>query len=262
MIKDKVLSEKVAVVTGGDGYLGKMFSRTLSAAGAEVYILDIDNESGQETAHSISKETGEKVSFLLADVADKRKTEALFDKIKANSGRIDILVNAAIGVGKNHFTTVENYSEEDWQHVMEVNVWGTLNCCNAAAEHMKSAGSGSIINIGSIYGMVGADQRIYGSSGINSPAVYAASKGAILNLTRYLAVYWGNHNIRVNSISPGGVFNHQSPEFIEKYNQKTPMGRMLQKEELAGALLFLATEQASSSVNGHNLVVDGGLTAW
>jgi NAD(P)-dependent dehydrogenase (short-subunit alcohol dehydrogenase family) len=126
---------------------------------------------------------------------------------------------------------------------------------------MAHNGSGVMVNVGSIYGVVGANQSIYGESGRNSSEVYAASKGGVISMTRYLSVYLASKNIRVNCLSPGGVFNNQDPFFVEKYSERTPMGRMATVEDLKGAILFLASD-ASRYVTGHNLVVDGGWTAW
>ena len=143
---------------------------------------------------------------------------------------------------------------------MAVNLNGAFLCSQIIGKEMVSQGAGVIVNIGSIYGLVGTDQSIYGESGINAPAVYSASKGGMINLTRYLATYWGNKGIRVNCLSPGGVENNQDSEFIKKYCLKTPLGRMAKPDDFKGALLFLCSK-ASSYMTGANLVVDGGWTA-
>lgn len=251
------LKNKVAVVIGGAGLLGPGIALALADCGAKVVIADIDEKKGLE----VIKKNAKEVSFIAVDLKKEGSINSLMKKVYQQFGRLDVLVNTAIAVGRNHFGKVENYSIEDWDDVMAVNVRGVFLACRSAAEYMKKQKSGSIINFGSIYGVVGADQRIYGDSGINSPAVYAAAKGGVINLTRYFAAYWAPYGIRVNAISPGGVFNEQDPGFVEKYSARTPMGRMLNKDELKGAVVYLAS-QASSYVTGHNLLVDGGWTAW
>lgn len=255
------LKGKVALVTGGAGLLGPQFAEALSEFGAKVILLDIDDKKGAKAVRQISKAFRSRVCFRQLDISNPAAVQGMVQETVRKYRRIDILINAAIGVGKNHFGPVENYSWEDWNDVMKVTVGGTFLCTREVGKIMKKQGRGSIINIGSIYGVVGADQRIYGKSGINSPAVYAASKGAIISMTRYFAVYWAASGIRVNSLSPGGVWNRQDPSFVERYVSKAPLGRMLEREELRGAVLFLASD-ASSYVTGHNLMVDGGWTAW
>jgi NAD(P)-dependent dehydrogenase (short-subunit alcohol dehydrogenase family) len=255
------LRGKVAIVTGGAGLLGPQFGEALAEAGARVVLADLNGKKGPGIAREISKHARNDVVFERVDVADPQSVGALVRATKKRFKQIDILVNAAMGLGPNFYAPVESYRWEDWNRVMAVNVGGIFLCSQAVAGEMKKKRSGVIINIGSIYGVTAADQRIYGDSGINSPAVYAASKGAVIQLTRYLAAYWAKYGIRVNAISPGGVYNGQSKPFVKRYSERTPLGRMLHKEELKGALVYLASP-ASSYVTGHNLLVDGGWTAW
>lgn len=255
------LKGKVALITGGAGLLGSVFGQALLEAGARVVLVDISKQNGKRAVRALSKKATGRVIFEQLDVTNKPALQDLLHRILRKWRGIDILINAAIGVGKCHFGSVESYTWKDWEHVMRITVGGTFLCMQVIGGYMARKKSGVIINIGSIYGVVGADQRIYGKSGINSPAVYAASKGAIVNMTRYFAVYWAAKGVRVNSISPGGVWNGQTPDFVKKYSFKTPMGRMLRKEELKGTVLFLASP-ASSYVTGQNLLVDGGWTAW
>jgi NAD(P)-dependent dehydrogenase (short-subunit alcohol dehydrogenase family) len=261
VLKQFNLKGKVAVVTGGAGVLGPKFVEALAEAGAKVVLADISEDKGPSAAKSISKCTGVEVIFEKLDVTDKEAIENLTQKVLKKWKRIDILINAAIGVGRKHFGPAETYAWEDWEQVMRVTAGGTFLCTQVIGGYMAKKKSGTIINIGSIYGVVGADQRIYGKSGINSPAVYAASKGAIISMTRYFAAYWGKKGVRVNSLSPGGVWNNQDAGFVKKYSARTPMGRMVQKDELKGAVIFFASS-ASSFVTGQNLMVDGGWTAW
>jgi NAD(P)-dependent dehydrogenase (short-subunit alcohol dehydrogenase family) len=255
------LKGKTAVVTGAAGRLGPVFAEALAENGANVVVADLQARRGSELARDLARRTGSRVLFKRADVADKRSIQALARFAASKFKKIDILVNAAMGIGKGFYGPLEKYSWADWDLAMKVNVGGTFLCMQAFAPYMKKKKRGSIINIGSIYGVVAADQRVYGNSGINSPAVYAASKGAVISLTKYCAVYWAPSGIRVNAISPGGVYDGQARNFVKKYSHRTPMGRMLDRNELKGAVVYLASE-ASSAVTGHNLMVDGGWTAW
>jgi NAD(P)-dependent dehydrogenase (short-subunit alcohol dehydrogenase family) len=259
--KNFLLTNKTAVVTGAAGRLGPKFAEALAEAGANVVLGDINEKEGRKIARELAQRFRSRIVFHPLDVTEKRSIQALAAFTVKKFKTIDILLNGAMSVGKDFYAPLESYLPQDWDWVMKVNVGGTFFCSQVIGTVMKRQGSGAIINIGSIYGVVGADQRIYGDSKINSPAVYAASKGAIISLTRYLAVYWASSGIRVNSISPGGVFSNQAPGFIKKYSERTPMGRMLDKNELKGAVVFLASP-ASSYVTGHNLMVDGGWTAW
>jgi len=163
----------------------------------------------------------------------------------------------------NAFGSFENFPIKIWQKSIDINLSGVFFCSQAFGKIMVKQGKGVIVNIASTYGLVGADQRIYGKSGLNLPISYAATKGAIVNLTRYLAAYWSGKNIRVNTLSPGGVLDatYQDKKFIKKYSERTILGRMARKDEYNGAMLFLISD-ASSYMTGANLIVDGGWTAW
>jgi len=155
---------------------------------------------------------------------------------------------------------------EDWQKVMDVNITGMFLCCQAVAKEMEKKKSGSIINIASIYGVTAPDQRLYEGAvyrgkKINTPAVYSTSKGAVISLTRYLATYLAPYGIRVNALTPGGVYSGQNKAFVKKYSERCPLGRMAKPEEIFNAVYFLASD-ASSYITGHNLIVDGGWTVW
>ena len=157
----------------------------------------------------------------------------------------------------------EEFPSDVWASSIAVNLTGAFYCCREFGRQMVKQNKGVIVNIASTYGIVGADQRIYGKNKINSPISYAAAKAAIINMTRYLASYWHGKNIRVNTLSPGGVLDkkYQDKDFIKRYSEKTILGRMANKEEYNGAILFLLSD-ASSYMTGANLVVDGGWTAW
>ena len=172
-------------------------------------------------------------------------------------------MNHAKNQSKYGVTEFETFPIDIWQKALELNLTGVFLCCQEIGKIMAQQKNGVIINISSIYGISGADQRIYGKSNLNSPVSYAASKGAIINLTRYLAAYWHRKNVRVNTLTLGGVQDdsYQNKEFIKKYSEKTMLGRMAKKEDYNGAILFLISD-ASSYMTGSNLIIDGGWTAW
>jgi 2-deoxy-D-gluconate 3-dehydrogenase len=199
---------------------------------------------------------------------------ALVDAVLAHFSRLDILVNSAAQDPKfdpQHLLTVRNtppafeeFPLDAWKQALEVNLTGSFLCCQAAVQQMLSQGGGVIINISSIYGLVRPDQRIYQSVGETpqyKPVYYSVTKAGFQGLTRYMATYYAGKNIRVNTLTPGGVYDGHSDEFVQAYSARTVLGRMAQPDELNGALLFLASD-ASSYMTGANLVVDGGWTAW
>lgn len=252
------LDGQVALVTGAVGQLGKQFSATLGHAGAKVIIADLREDMCQELGDHLSSH-GIHATSLRMDVSRSESVREGFDLLAATFGRLDVIVNNA---GIAVFSPFEERTLEEFMQVLTVNVAGTFLCTQAAVKIMKNQSTGGrIINIGSIYGLVSGDPRIYTDSNRNTSEVYAASKAAVIQMTRYWAVHLAKYNIRVNAISPGGVFNRQGADFVKNYSDHTPMTRMAREDELNDALLFLASE-ASSYVTGHNLVVDGGWTAW
>lgn len=259
------LDGQVAVVTGGAGILGRVFCRALADAGARVAVLDLRAEDAVAAAGEI----GEAAEGFGCDVSDPGSVTAAVDAVMARFGRIDVLVNNAATKTANvraFFEPFETYSLDTWREVMGVNIDGMFLMAQAVGREMLKAGSGRIIQTASIYGLVGPDERIYDGSNylggpINTPAVYSASKAAVVGLTRWLATHWGDKGIRVNCLVPGGVSSGQNGVFGDNYSARTPMGRMARAEEMAPPMLFLASE-ASSYVTGHVLAVDGGWTAW
>lgn len=259
------LDGQVAVVTGGAGILGRVFCRALADAGAQVAVLDLLEEQARAAASDI----GEAAAGFGCDVSDPASVGAAVDAVMARFGRIDVLVNNAATKTADvraFFEPFETYSLETWREVMGVNIDGMFLMAQAVGREMLKAGSGRIIQTASIYGLVGPDDRIYDGSDylggpINTPAVYSASKAAVVGLTKWLATHWAARGVRVNCLVPGGVSSGQNGVFDEKYSARTPMGRMARAEEMAPPLLFLASE-ASSYVTGQVLAVDGGWTAW
>ncbi len=265
------LTDRVAVVTGGAGLLGEQFCHTLAAAGARVAVLDIRGPAAQRVAQAVAQRYARETLPLQADITDPEQVARAVEQVFTRWGRIDILVNSAAldpkvdPEGQVQTTgAFEHFPLDLWEQALRVNLTGMFLVTQAVARHMRSQGKGSIINIASTYGLVGPDQRIYQKPGRPpqfKPVYYSVTKAAVLGFTRYLAAYYAGTEIRVNALTPGGVYNEQDPDFVERYSARTILGRMARRDELNAALLFLASD-ASSYMTGANLVVDGGWTAW
>ncbi len=257
---------KVSVVVGGSGQIGANSVAILLEAGSEVVILDIvEPDFGKS-----SNLDHERLHYFKCDITDFKNVSMVVNEVTEKFKVIDCLVNHSHFKGdpkrlKPHsefFAPVEDYPLEIWSDAIDVNLTGLLLICQKFGKVMRNQNHGVIINTGSTYGIVSARESIYGDSGINSPISYAATKAAIINISRYLATHWAKHNIRVNTLSPGGVANaNQSDAFVKNYSDMTPLGRMARPDEYQGAILFLASG-ASSYMTGSNLIVDGGWTAW
>lgn len=264
------LKGQTAVVTGGAGLLGKGFCRTLAEAGARVVVADLNQAKAVEVAESLNRE-GQEAVGIEVDVTDPLSTQAMADAAVSKFGSLDILVCSAAmdpkfdpeNIGK-HGNTFEDYSLESWKQALDVNLTGIFLSAQAAVRPMLSQDHGVIILICSTYGLVGPDQRIYEKPGQPrqyKPVYYTVTKAGVLGLTKYLATYYAGKNIRVNALTPGGIYNDHDEIFEKNYSARTVLGRMAKIDEMNGALLFLASE-ASSYMTGSNLVVDGGWTAW
>jgi gluconate 5-dehydrogenase len=259
------LTGKVALVTGGARTLGYDMATALAEAGADVIITSRKLESAQTSAWEIAKATGRKVVGLECDVRYEDQVSAMVKGALAQAGQIDILVNNA----GNMLSTRENkpleqHPLEEWEFTMDVNVKGVFLCTkHVVVLAMKPAQRGVIINMGSVAGMAGKDHRVYQGTRMGGVTIdYVAAKGGVISMTREMACWLAQYNIRVNCISPGGFWRKQDERFVEQYNYLVPMERMGQDgKELKGAVVFLASE-ASSYVTGINLPVDGGMTAW
>jgi NAD(P)-dependent dehydrogenase (short-subunit alcohol dehydrogenase family) len=264
------LDEKIAVVTGGAGLLGSEFCQTLSAAGARVILADINRELGERISSGF-EQAGLEVEYFPLDVTSADSIEALMQRIDRTYGGLDILVNSAAMDPKfdpqqaeKQIYDFESFPLDSWQNALDVNMTGMFLVTQAVSRLMIRKKMGSIINICSTYGLVGPDQRIYekpGESQRYKPVYYSVTKAGVLGFTRYLASYYAGTEIRVNALTPGGVFNNHDDDFVKAYSARTILGRMARKDEMNGALLFLASD-ASSYMTGANLIVDGGWTAW
>jgi len=273
-IQDKFdLSGRVAVVTGGAGLLGAEFCRTFAEAGAAVALVDLNASASQAVADTLTK-SGYKALSVPTDITQPGSVNALVEKVLSTFGRLDILVNSAAldpkfdadalkkGITPGAF---EDYPLDQWNAALGVNLTGMFLVTQACVGPMIEQGKkGSIINICSTYGLNGPDQRIYIKGGERvafKPVYYTVTKAGVMGFTKYLAAYYAETEIRVNALTPGGVFNNHEDYFVKNYSAKTILGRMAKKDEMNGALLFLASD-ASSYMTGNNVVVDGGWTAW
>lgn len=264
------LEGRTAIVTGGAGLLGKEFSRTLAEAGAYVLVADLNETTASATAETITA-AGYQARGVGVDVTDKASVQALVEAALSATGRVDVLVNSAAMDPKfdssqqgQHNNSFEDYPLEAWRQALDVNLTGMFLCCQAAARPMVAQGAGSMINICSTYGLVGPDQRIYERPGQPQqfkPAFYSVTKAGVLGMTHYLSTYFMGKNVRVNALTPGGVYNNHDEQFTKNYSARTVLGRMAHLDEMNGGVLFLASD-ASSYMTGSNLVVDGGWTAW
>lgn len=271
-IMDKfALGGRTALVTGGAGLLGKQFTRALGQAGASVVVADLDKGGAQTHAQQLADE-GIQAIAVQVDITQPDSVSAMVESAEAEFGSLDILVNSAAldpkfdpeNLEAQSSNAFETYPLSTWKQAIDVNLTGMFLVCQAAARQMLSQDYGVIINICSTYGLVGPDQRLYErpqGPRQYKPVYYTVSKAGVLGLTRYLATYYAGKPIRVNALTPGGVFNQHDDTFLQAYAARTVIGRMAEPDEMSGAIVFLASE-ASSYMTGANLVVDGGWTAW
>jgi NAD(P)-dependent dehydrogenase (short-subunit alcohol dehydrogenase family) len=260
------LDGKVAVVTGAAGQLGSQYVRAMLSAGAKVVGIDIDLEDPKGRLAGI---TGDDFLPLEADITDRASLERALELIVRKFGGVHALVNnAAIDAPPNMKSDAltgpfETYPRDALQKMFDVNLMGSILCCQVFGGHMASHNGGSIINISSIYGILAPDQRLYTykEKPFFKPVGYSVTKSGVLNLTRYLAAYWAEKKVRVNTLTLAGVFNDQDQEFLKRYTAKVPLGRMARADEYNGAVVFLVSD-ASSYMTGSNMIVDGGYSAW
>lgn len=264
------LAGKVAVVTGGLGILGRHFCCGLAEFGASVAVIDLDQSECEQFARELAEEYRVATVGIGCDVSDPASVQAMMRTAVSSLGPVTILHNNAATKTTDleaFFAPTEQYSLQEWRDVMSVNIDGMFLVAQTVGSQMHEHGhGGSIIQTASIYGLIAPDQRIYEGSHyldrqINTPAVYSASKAAVVGLSKYLAAYWGEAGIRVNTLVPGGVESGQNETFQQRYSARVPLGRMGHPSELVGALVYLSSD-ASSYVSGQCLIVDGGLSAW
>jgi len=273
-IKDKFdIKGRVAVITGGAGVLGKEFARTLLEYGGKVVIADIARDRGEAALKEIGHESKNDIVYEYVDVSSKDSVKKMAQSVKKRFGKADILVNCAAldpkfeaGKPEKHGYAFEDYPLESWERAVSVNLTGAFLCCQAMGRIMVSQGKGVIVNVASEIGMIAPDNRIYikktePEKKRFKPIDYPVTKAALIHLSRYLASYWGDKNIRVNTLTPATVYTDQDDELVKNISYRAILGRMSDKNEFCGALIFLVSD-ASSYMTGANLVVDGGRTAW
>ena len=255
------LSNKVIILTGAAGLLGTEYAHGLSQAGANVVLADLNFDKCKKLSLNLNKKYDVNSFPIKLDVTKINSINTMIKAVIKKFSKIDILINNAYfseaGYTKIKF---ENYDLDIWKKGLNVNLSGIFLCCQQIGKIMKKQKKGNIINISSIYGIVAPDQRIYGNTKIIKSAMYSVTKSGVLNFTRYLASYWRQDGIRVNTLSLGGVEENQNIIFKKNYSNKTMIGRMAKKDEYVGGLIFLSSN-ASSYMTGSNLVIDGGWTA-
>ena len=267
------LSGRVAIITGGAGMLGVMHAEAIAEAGGCPVLADIDETSATREAKKIADKYGVVCLGIKTDITNKDEVQTLCDIVLQKFGHIDILINNAASDPKveanegGTWSRFENFPTEQWNQDIAVGLTGAFLCSQVVGAEMAHSRGGVILNISSDLGIVAPDQRIYLRQGLPmekqpvKPVSYSVVKSALIGLTKYLATYWAEKNIRVNALCPGGVQTDQPDEFLEKVTFRIPMGRMAQKDEYKGAILFLVSD-ASSYMTGATLIIDGGRTCW
>lgn len=261
------IDNKVILITGGTGILGWTYCQAVSEAGAKVVVADLPERRPQERALELVDRFGGEALGIVCDVTREEQVRSLVQAALDRFGKVDVTINNAAGTGEflaghgDVFASFEEYPLPVWEIVLKTNLTGVFLVAREIGKAMKAAGGGSIINVSSIYGVVGPDHRIYEEMPFGSFPGYSASKAGVLGLTRWLASYWAKDDIRVNAVTPGGVENNHDQVFVSRYSARTPMGRMADRNELIGIMVFLASD-ASSYCTGQNFIVDGGWTAW
>jgi NAD(P)-dependent dehydrogenase (short-subunit alcohol dehydrogenase family) len=244
---------KVVVVTGATGQLGRTFMGALGTLGAKTFGIDTNVQNPEVPA----------AGYFKADMSVKEEVKAALEEIFKTEKKVDLLVNNA---GVSVFEPFEQRTDEKFDWVMDVNIKGVFNCIQSYVNlyDQHQCKQGAIVNIGSHYGVISPDFRIYGKGDRRNSEVYGASKAAVIQMTKYFAVHLADRNIRVNCVSPGGIFNPRTPQsegFQRNYEERVPMKRMGNQEEMVGAIVYLASA-AASYTTGQNLVIDGGMTCW
>lgn len=255
------LDGKVIIITGGMGLIGKAFAEASVQHGAHVVIADRKDAGSEEHARNLNKRFKREMLGVTIDVTKREDVEELKKATLEKFRRIDGLINCHQNKTAKFFAKFEEYKDEDWDAVVETNLKGTYLTCQIIGSYMAEKGSGSIVNMPSTYSVVAPNQNLYKGTNIGCPAAYSASKGGVMALSQYLSTYWADKGVRVNQITPHGVWNNHEEQFEKNFSNLSPLKRMCYNHEVASAAIFLLSD-ASSYITGHNLMVDGGWTAW
>jgi NAD(P)-dependent dehydrogenase (short-subunit alcohol dehydrogenase family) len=260
--KDKFnLDGKAIIITGGMGLIGRAFTEACAQYFANVVIADRAGTGAEEYAQELSKRFKKDMLGVSIDVSNRSDVVRLKEITLNKFGRIDGLVNCHQNKTAKFFAKFEEYTDEDWDAIVETNLKGTFLTCQIIGGYMAEKGSGSIVNMPSTYSVVAPNHNLYKGTSLGSPAAYSASKGGVMALSQYLSTYWADKGVRVNQITPHGVWNNHEKAFEKNFSEFSPMKRMSYNHEVAGALIFLLSD-ASSYVTGDNIRIDGGWTAW
>lgn len=255
---------RVSLITGGAGHLGYTMATALAEVGSGIVIVDIEQEKTQALADKLAQQFGVDAIGFGTDLADESDIRGIPDRVEATLGRLDVVINNAALGGTTDLSgwTVpfEQQSSDTWRNALEVNLTAVFNLTQAALPLLKASGHGSIINVASIYGILGPDLRLYEGLNMGNPAAYAASKGGLIQFTKWCATVLAPE-IRANAITPGGVFRNQPEEFVARYVTRTPVARMAREDDFVGAVVYLASD-LSAYVTGQNIVIDGGWSVW
>ncbi len=267
------LTDKVAVITGGAGMLGEKHAEAIAEFKGIPILLDIDEKAGTEQASRIAHEYQANCEFKLCDITDESQILSVRDSLLSKFGHIDILINNAAIDPKvevntsNNFSRLEDFPVDQWNLELAVGLSGAMLCSKVFGLEMSKNGKGVILNISSDLGIIAPDQRLYKKSGLPDdkqpvkPVTYSVIKHGLIGLTKYLATYWVDKGVRVNSISLGGVSNNQNSKFVKRLTNLIPLGRMAHEDEYKAAIILLVSD-ASSYMTGSNLVIDGGRSCW
>ena len=269
------LSGKSALITGGAGLLGKEHAHALLEVGANVVLWDVDKKNLMRVTNELSKDFSEQsVTMSVVDISNEEEVNSAYKELEIQRIAISILINnAAInpkytsGINGTVFSRVENLTVDDWNYQVSVGLTGAFICSKYFGSKMAISNGGVILNISSDLSVISPDQRLYKVSGIDEnsqlvkPITYSVIKSGLVGMTKYLATYWSAYGVRVNALSPGGVYEEQNSDFVKKISDLIPLGRMAKSNEYRSAVQFLCSD-ASSYMTGQNIVIDGGRSVW
>jgi NAD(P)-dependent dehydrogenase (short-subunit alcohol dehydrogenase family) len=267
------LGGRVVIITGGSGLLGRFHAAAVAAAGGTPVLTDLHPERAAAHADEIARDHGVPAHAVGADITRPESVQALLDEVLRRHGRVDALVNNAANNPKVEdaasvpFARLEHFPLAQWEADVAVGLTGAFLCCQVIGGEMARRGRGAVVNISSEYGVIAPDQRLYRVPGLADeqqpvkPVTYTVVKAGLDGMTRYLATYWAERGVRVNTLTVGGVFNGQPDDFVARAADRIPLGRMARPDEYRGAIVYLCSD-ASSFMTGANLIVDGGKSVW